>query len=212
MKKEKRKGFTLSELLVTLGIIGVISAITIPQLSMGMQKRQAGPQLSRVVSQVELGCQNLIQYENSKATDGSYINNLSSVPDLSVTKLAPFIGAQKTSETVQTSNIKQYGSVPGALLMQSAYAADTTTGSDAITVTSTEDPNVVVLRMLIDVNGSNNKPNAYGKDIFEFGLTNSCKMVPYGLTTYETDCADDNISDGRACSARVVADGWKVKY
>ncbi len=210
MKQNRKKAFTLSELLLTLAIIGVVAAITIPQLVIGMQKKQAGSQLGRVVSQVELGCQNLIQYENSKITDGSYINNLSDVPDLSIKKLAPFIGAQDTDETVQTSNIKKYSSVPGTFLMQAAYA-DPASG-DTINITPTEDPNEVVLRMLIDVNGSNNKPNAYGKDIFEFGLTNSCKMVPYGLATYETDCANGNISDGRACSARVVADGWKVKY
>ena len=71
------------------------------------------------------------------------------------------------------------------------------------------DPNYVVLQLLIDTNGINKKPNMYGKDVFEFHLTNSCKVVPYGLTSYKTDCPT---KDARTCAARVVADGWKVEY
>ena len=203
MKKNFKKGFTLSELLVTLTIIGVVAAVSIPQLVLGFQKKQTGSQLSRVVSQIELGCQNLIQYENSKITDGSYINTLSAVPNLSVEKLAPFIGAADTDETVSTSSIKSNAFLTGPLFMQSVSAEE---------ITPTEDSNKVVLQFLIDVNGSKTKPNAYGRDIFEFSLTNSCKVVPYGLDTYKTACANGNITDARACSARVVADGWKVTY
>ena len=209
MKQKINNGFTLSELLITLAIIGVIAAITIPQLMTGLQKKQAGPQLSRIVTQVELGCQNLIQYENSKITDGSYINSLSAVPDLSIKKLAPFIGAAETDETVSTGDLKDSALINPAFI-QAAYADAPSSG--LASGIDTEEGNAVVLQMLIDVNGSENKPNAYGKDIFEFGLTNNCKMVPYGLKTYETDCVKGNVTDARACAARVVADGWKITY
>ena len=340
MKKGLQEGFTLSELLITLAVVGVVAAITIPQLVTGLSKKQTGSQLSRTVSQIELGCQNLIQYENSKVTDGSYINSLSAVPNLSVQKLAPFIGAIDSDESVSTGNIKDYAYMTAPLFMQSAYALSaplldtgsspiagtnvvdspypvaggsgflrevettiegsgggtvtlpslpsgstsssgstpghtytgnglkdstggegllsgwgkTITGVKAETKTETETEsknnqdsgkvtgedwgegvvtvlggvpensenpttsnnpeagNKVVLQFLIDVNGSDKKPNAYGKDIFEFSLTDSCKVVPYGLKTYKTDCVKGNVTDGRACAARVVADGWKIKY
>ncbi len=210
MKQKIENGFTLSELLVTLAIIGVVAAITIPQLMTGLQKKQAGPQLSRIVNQVEIGCQNLIQYENSKITDGSYINNLSAVPNLSVKKLAPFIGAAETDETVSTGDIRNYSALINPAFIPAAYADAPSSG--LASGIDTEEGNAVVLRMLIDVNGSDKKPNAYGKDIFEFGLTNSCKMVPYGLKTYKTACVKGSVTDARACAARVVADGWKITY
>lgn len=269
MKKGLQEGFTLSELLITLAVVGVVAAITIPQLVTGLSKKQTGSQLSRTVSQIELGCQNLIQYENSKVTDGSYINSLSAVPNLSVQKLAPFIGAIDSDESVSTGNIKDYAYMTAPLFMQSAYAIpkdneaeydntiddtepgvplpddeekdeavfegesaveganqgneDSTlqsdnkvspglTGDAPTTSTDPDAANKVVLQFLIDVNGSDKKPNAYGKDIFEFSLTDSCKVVPYGLKTYKTDCVKGNVTDGRACAARVVADGWKIKY
>lgn len=76
------------------------------------------------------------------------------------------------------------------------------------------DKDTVVFNFIIDSNGAKNKPATYGKDLFEFNLTNGCKMSPYGSfnSAYKTDCADGNIKDGRACAARVVADGFKIKY
>lgn len=40
MYNRKKLGFTLAEVLITLGVIGVVSAITIPTLITNHQKRQ----------------------------------------------------------------------------------------------------------------------------------------------------------------------------
>lgn len=77
-----------------------------------------------------------------------------------------------------------------------------------------EDPDDLVANVYIDTNGLK-KPNTFGKDIFRFELKNSCKMVPYGLSNsdhYKNNCSDTRIKDGKACAARVVADGFKIKY
>ncbi|MBE7712012.1 MAG: type II secretion system protein [Cyanobacteria bacterium SIG31] len=73
-------------------------------------------------------------------------------------------------------------------------------------------PNAPVVAVIIDTSGINKKPNIYGKDAFVFSLSNSGKMVPYGQDTYKTDCANGSIKNSMACSARVVADGYKIKY
>lgn len=46
------KGFTLAEVLVTLGIIGVISAMTLPTLMKNHQRQVYVTQLRTVVSQL----------------------------------------------------------------------------------------------------------------------------------------------------------------
>ena len=71
------------------------------------------------------------------------------------------------------------------------------------------------IAIFIDTNGSENGSNAFGKDIFCFNITNSGKLVPYGSTeddSYKEKCADSGITDGKTCTARVVADGWKITY
>ena len=49
----KKSGFTLAELLITLSIIGVIAAVTIPSLSNNINKSQVGPALMKAVNTLE---------------------------------------------------------------------------------------------------------------------------------------------------------------
>ena len=67
----KRFGFTLAEVLITLGIIGVISALTLPSLLNDTQGAQVGPKLGKAVSMFEQANQALL-------TD----NNVDSISDI----------------------------------------------------------------------------------------------------------------------------------
>ena len=79
--------------------------------------------------------------------------------------------------------------------------------------------------IFLDANGTK-KPNNYGKDIFFFGLTDSCKMIPAGSQRFVNDyplygeqiplattsCSDSGIKNGLSCTSRVVTDGFKINY
>ena len=58
-----KKGFTLAEVLVTLGIIGVVSAMTIPTLMQNHQRKTYVTQLHKVYNELS---QVLLQYQNDK--------------------------------------------------------------------------------------------------------------------------------------------------
>ena len=47
---EKKLGFTLAEILITLGIIGVVAAVTIPMLISNYKKRSTETQLKKAYS------------------------------------------------------------------------------------------------------------------------------------------------------------------
>lgn len=49
---KKKKGFTLSEVLITLGIIGVVAAITIPTLMTKIQEKQYQSQYKKIFSEL----------------------------------------------------------------------------------------------------------------------------------------------------------------
>lgn len=49
----KKNGFTLTEVLITLGIIGVIVALTIPALSQNVSQKSVGPALSKAIANLE---------------------------------------------------------------------------------------------------------------------------------------------------------------
>ena len=159
MKKQLKKAFTLTELLITLAIIGIVAAITIPQLTGSMQKKLAKTSLSRAVEQIELGCQNMIQAENDKITDGSYIDMVSAIPDFSSSNLATFIGA---STTIYEDNSIAY--------KFQKFQADVRFTNE--NVANTENPDDIIMNVIIDANGSNKKPNRTDYDVFEYELTN----------------------------------------
>lgn len=76
----------------------------------------------------------------------------------------------------------------------------------------------IITRVLIDANG-NERPNQLGKDVFLFGLANNGLLKPAGSKDYndfddsvEVNACEEEPGDGLACAARLMADGWQIKY
>ena len=63
----KRDGFTLAEVLVTLGIIGVVSAMTVPTLMQNYQRKSYVTQLHKVYN-------GIIQASERYVSDNNYVD------------------------------------------------------------------------------------------------------------------------------------------
>ena len=63
-----KKGFTLTEVLITLGIIGVLAAITIPRLFNSTQNAHLGSQFSTAISTIETGMGMYLYDKNVKSS------------------------------------------------------------------------------------------------------------------------------------------------
>ena len=77
----KKHGFTLAEVLLSLAIVGILAAITIPQIAIGVEKRKAGAIVGRATEQISLGCQNYIQAYNDNQILGGYTLSLNDIDD-----------------------------------------------------------------------------------------------------------------------------------
>ena len=53
MTKNTSKGFTLAEVLITLGIIGIVAALTLPQMFNKTKNAHLGAQLSTAIATIE---------------------------------------------------------------------------------------------------------------------------------------------------------------
>lgn len=73
MKKQFKKGFTLAETLITLGIIGVISALTIPTLVMNYQSKVRITQLQKVYNDISNAAVAALADERVDTLDYTYI-------------------------------------------------------------------------------------------------------------------------------------------
>lgn len=241
--KMRKRGFTLAEILVSLAVIGIVAALTIPGLVRNVQKNQAGAILGKSVEQLEVGFQNIIQFANDNYDNASYAQTLSavSVSDLGIENsedgdsgnnsivgdgfkgvlsylgLVPvkvdkiidiksFDGTKDaTLDTViSDGDLYKFSKTPASVCFQASV-------SD-VNSTDTDEMNKEIASVYIDVNGFDKGPNGFGKDIFRFQIRNSGHLIPYGANTYKTTCSDDSVTDGLACTARVVADGWKIRY
>lgn len=67
-----KKGFTLAEVLITLGIIGVVAALTLPSLITNYRKKQTVAQLKKVYSELSQAAQmSVVQNGDMKNWDYS---------------------------------------------------------------------------------------------------------------------------------------------
>ena len=248
MKKAFKTGFTLAEVLVAMGVIGVIMTMTIPTLVDGANNRKNAAALGRSVEAIESGCQSLIQHASERSTSGEFFGHYSIHKDLSGNDIGGTDSYSVTNSsklfdnaadyfnvvpltTSQVSNykklVKSYsGSSPSPTVdtIATKFAVSHKLGAyygvKSVTESSITDP--IVEYIYIDVNGIKS-PNRYGKDVFLFGLTDSCHMVPAGtgrikglvssIPKYDSNgCNSGTPSNGLSCTARIVKEGYKMNY
>ena len=201
-----KKGFTLSEILVALAIVGVISAIVLPQVVTNIESSKAGPMLGRSIEQIEIGARNMVELANSHQENGSVGTNLgdfmlsdltgSEVSDDKILPLAdfrrkcmPFMGLQMLDDEDEAGRLGQIrendgtgitdNKISNAYIMKFAkFPAEVFMYESENSEAAYDEPDATVLGIYIDINGIKSNPNVIGRDIFRFNLQNNCKLVP----------------------------------
>lgn len=224
----KKRGFTLAEVLITLGIIGVVAALTIPGLIATYQKKQTVTRLKKAYSIVQQAVR-LSQDENGEVD--SWDTNLNGSEFFSK-YIANYVKYQNeyTSADLKTK-------APRILLNGQAYGGTTytTAGSSHFTLI---DGSMITMNLNsgtenglwvgIDVNGLG-KPNQIGKDTFLFFFSAQYGLRPLGEIgtpsswsygkVYSRKTVGPKSSSGNACAegksgywcaALIVQDGWQM--
>lgn len=245
-------GFTLAEVLITLGIIGLISAMTIPALINTYNKTLTVVKLKKVYSLLNqalkmaeeqngpmAGWSELYQQGRDKT---EIIVKKYFSPVLKTQEIYPPTGKWQTAMCYTPSSpLKGSGFQYGVLNSPAVYASTPLT-PDMTSFTLSDGTCVgidnrsfnfrdreVHLYFAVDVNGSNKGPNQLGRDYFLFEIANSLNsdtsklsgatLIPYGGTNLldeevynnkQTGCCKN--CTGLYCSARIIKDGWKIKY
>jgi hypothetical protein len=170
--------------------------------------------------------QNYVQAYNDTSVDGSFVEKWTEIPNYDVKALMTYSGAKFVEELGSGSDYEVY-------LKPSRSGWYTTLKGDKyrfnklpVDFLVKEISNIGKIykdyetnsykfrgshKLTIDVNGVDKKPNAYGNDVFEFLLHYDGHIEPEGKDDWREKCGD-TISDGASCTARVIADGWKIKY
>ena len=204
----KKNGFTLAEVLITLGIIGVVAALTAPALVQNTGSAQIGPKLAKAVSTFELANQNLLNAANmdtlyaadafngdNKLDSGAdnpiknYVENLSNY--MKISYLDESNDDTKYKDMIKNYNGEAYGVgsdvFTGIIAIGAVqYLAITKDNImygifNGINAQNRNEPAYKqrIGTVLIDINAKA-APNRIGRDVFAFTWWADGSLRPYG--------------------------------
>ena len=219
----RKIAFTLAEVLVTLGIIGVVSAMTVPTLMQNYQRQSYVTQLHKTYNEVS---QALLRYQ----TDKNAIN-LTEAGLTTQAAVNDFVNTYfKVVKTCEANNSScfaaSYKKVNGTALngISMPYTAILASGQ-TIAINPRNDNADMVLRVLVDVNGLKG-PNIQGRDLFEMFVYNTGDgfiiddygSAPLPLTEahrnthFNTYCIAGGRGNMHGCFGKILNDNWQMMY
>ena len=221
-----KKGFTLAEVLITLGIIGVVAAMTLPSVITNSRNKQLEVGLKKSYSVIS---QALNQYQAETGERITFENQ-------GIHTLKPIL--MKYFKTVQDCGFGtdvNKACIPNKYYLPEEDKADargyrTYDGKAEINMGAFDDGQFVLndgsliliqndpisstlLLISVDVNGYNKKPNRLGHDLFVFQIDNKGTLLPMGVkgTAYPSNSVHCSISssnamNGAGCTYNALTD------
>ena len=222
--------FTLAEILITLGIIGVVASLTIPTLVKNYQKEQTVTQLKKAFSTINQVFQTSTA-ENGFPDTWDFGADSDSVTTEKVvqTYIIPYLSIQKDcgyNFAGECTRKTKYNMKPGSTFTFSNYQVmlrDGTVWSFSLDRLVAEDPPCII-QIQVDLNGDK-KPNVRGKDVFfiQFqkginkarffggGISSRTTLLNGGSGGTNWGCNKTNTNAGIMCGALIQYDGWQIK-
>lgn len=224
--RQRRTAFTLAEVLITLGIIGVVAALTLPAIILDYQKKQTVTQLKQTYSLISQAIK-LSEIDNGpmeywSLTDSKYFSEQ---------YIKPYFKIVKTFDSLLPANYHIYCNSSKRGICDSYGAANNALSSKFILengvlliIAATNGNGYMGMTIIVDLNGLK-APNRYGRDVFMFTVDYEKGFVPYGMglvagVGYQDVKRDDLlkgynsracIKDGLFCAAVILMDGWDIK-
>lgn len=234
---KRKKGFTLSEVMVAMSLVGIVAALTIPTFIANGRNRANATKLSTVVSAVENAFTSMLASEGYPdiAETAWGINptagNLGVYLKLSGSKAAlsdyygtstPFLTLNQVGENPDKTDLVCETKNGAYLIYQknaiSRKLADVQSIGGAVADS--------IGRLIIDVNGKS-KPNVWGRDVFYFRIGEKGLLYPAGSKNFsilekntnthtwdsaESDYACNGTTKNSGCSARLIENGYEIDF
>ena len=219
MIKNKLKGFTLAEVLITLGIIGVVAALSAPGLIQHAASAKIGPSFARSVSTLEQALQAYMLDNDSDTLLGADPVNAKKPQklfeqlvkdDFKKVKMTTG-GAKKDIHKAIASNEVEVDSTKITSYLLNDNSAVYVSASDCDPTGTTTPCKLWIL----PTGYAAKKHLAIGEDAFEVAYDNHGSILIYGLD-YGDSCDDPkSISPGesrKACGGRIAKMGFKKDF
>ena len=222
--KQKRSAFTLAEVLITLGIIGVVAALTLPMLIQNYKKTETVSRLKKFYSTMSQAIM-MSELENGPAGDWEHISMIGS-DSKEISGEVNRAGSLAYFNKYLAKYLKYTDVVEDSKLMEDGQDADDTS---KFILVKMYDGSYVYLKtgqcidMRVDIDGLRGQ-NQFGKDIFAFlicskGVASSMQcgspdkaFCPQGGNAKDRTKALSNCEKyPSSCAGLIMYDGWEIK-
>jgi len=220
-QNSRKHGFTLAEILITLTVIGVVAALTIPTLLQNTNQAELKTALKRDFADLQQATLQIINdnggslvnaFGGAGDKDGENIKNafkgkLSYLKECSGISSVGGSGAGSSAEGCWHNEMKylngsSQGVYPyGGLILSNGTLLVLWDEQNMLGSACTARGIKACASAMIDVNGFN-KPNVVGKDIFRFWATED-GLIPRGAKGLDNPDSDCNLSNTMGTNA-----GW----
>ncbi|MBP3924931.1 prepilin-type N-terminal cleavage/methylation domain-containing protein [bacterium] len=208
--REKRCAFTLAEVLITLGIIGIVAAVTMPTLLSSHHKKVYVTTLQKVHNDLSQAIgkymsdqrvESLNESQLAQSGDGMnefFTNYMNVVKDCGSSYTPCFASGYKKIGGTSSSITGECGA---SVTLANGVAICATSG-----VTNAGD----VISFAVDINGPD-EPNTYGRDFFTFQADRNGQIFDkYFNANSETVKLNDGANSG--AFGQIMADSWQMNY
>lgn len=214
---KKLNAFTLAEVLITLGIIGVVAAMTLPTLVQNYKKKVYSTRVHKAYAEL-LQAIKLSEIDNGPIQDWNCVKTIESSIDCVDKYIKPYYKDLRFCSSGFDGQCGGYVSAAGA-----NYITQSGVGISMVFEPPT-------FHVVIDVNGGQ-KPNILGIDHFYFNTNNSKNMLlPHSFDAHPTreqifqgyndehdiiSCkksrTEENELNRHACTLLLYLDNWEFK-
>ena len=222
-------------MLVTLGIIGVVSAMTVPTLMQNYQRKSYVTQLHKVYNELS---QAVVQYQTDRNAVNLTEAGLNSVDALSRFFKNYFKVVQDCGNDSTPCFADSYKKISGTdtLFYCNNNCMVLASGASIGTLNENKDGNTeIITQIVVDVNGKNG-PNIFGRDAFSLFLYKNGVIddltvadpsddenydwaaVPAPLSKEQREenfnygCISSNGGHYHGCFGKILNDNWEMTY
>ena len=228
MYTSRNKGFTLAEVLITLGVIGIVAAMTLPTLISYYKKQEICTRLQKFSSTMQNAINRSsvdngpVEYWTTPTAQDDFKNDFVSAY---INKyIYPYLTGIKKCD-IGDRNCQNIGKAlfpnGGSIQQQSIYIFED--GSCFTMYFGGVSTNSGMAHIVYDYNCVK-KPNEYDKDQFQFVISytigKSAKFKAGSFSTYNISdrntllerCKNHSAThNGGGCTALIEYDGWQIK-
>ena len=183
------RGFTLAEVLITLGIIGVVAAITIPSLINITQGKELEAQYKKAYSTLSQAVLRMNAEQGYIATWNSYSPCSTEFANVFNKYFVLYTNCGKSGcvsslekdEEGKDLGLKGYKSYTGRSSIAAAWFDDgqfISSDGTFVAINHCDQKNKITIG--IDINGMKKHPNKIGHDFFLFQIQEDGKLLPMG--------------------------------